>query len=71
MSQAVAAPTEEPPSTAEPALVFDQLYRDSRDDVYAYAAGKRGSSPSRRSARIPSPPIRTSGASCALPSPAP
>ena len=39
MSQAVAAPTEEPPSTAEPALVFDQLYRDSRDDVYAYAAG--------------------------------
>ena len=37
MSQALAAPTAEAPSAGE--LAFDQLYRSSRDDVYAYAAG--------------------------------
>lgn len=38
MSQAIAAPTDEP-LAHEKGLVFDQLYRESRDDVYAYAAG--------------------------------
>ncbi len=37
MSQALAAPATEVPSTGE--LAFEQLYRSSRDDVYAYAAG--------------------------------
>lgn len=39
VSQAVAAPTDQPPRAPETGLVFDQLYRESRDDVYAYAAG--------------------------------
>lgn len=39
VSQAVAAPTDVPPPAQERPLVFDQLYRESRDDVYAYAAG--------------------------------
>ena len=38
MSQAIAVATEAPPAE-EQGLVFDQLYRKSRDDVYAYAAG--------------------------------
>jgi len=38
VSQAIAAPTDEP-LVQERGLVFDQLYRESRDDVYAYAAG--------------------------------
>jgi RNA polymerase sigma-70 factor (ECF subfamily) len=37
VSQALAEPTVDAPPEAEPA--FDQLYRSSRDDVYAYAAG--------------------------------
>jgi RNA polymerase sigma factor (sigma-70 family) len=37
VSQALVAPATEAPSESE--LVFDQLYRSSRDDVYAYAAG--------------------------------
>lgn len=39
VSQAIAVPTASTPQASEPALVFDQLYRESRDDVYAYAAG--------------------------------
>lgn len=39
MSQAIAAPTTAPSQASVPALVFDRLYRESRDDVYAYAAG--------------------------------
>lgn len=39
MSQAIAAPTAAPAQATVPALVFDRLYRESRDDVYAYAAG--------------------------------
>jgi RNA polymerase sigma-70 factor, ECF subfamily len=38
VSQAIAAPTDEP-FVQEKGLAFDQLYRESRDDVYAYAAG--------------------------------
>lgn len=38
VSQTIAAPTDEP-LVQEERLVFDQLYRESRDDVYAYAAG--------------------------------
>jgi RNA polymerase sigma factor (sigma-70 family) len=38
VSQAIAAPTDES-LVQEGGLVFDQLYRESRDDVYAYAAG--------------------------------
>ena len=37
MSQAVATPTEG--IAAEERISFDRLYRSSRDDVYAYAAG--------------------------------
>jgi RNA polymerase sigma-70 factor (ECF subfamily) len=37
VSQALAEPTAAAPRGAE--LAFDQLYRSSRDDVYAYAAG--------------------------------
>ena len=37
MSQAILATAEATPGTAE--LGFEQLYRSSRDDVYAYAAG--------------------------------
>jgi len=37
VSQALTAPTDDPSRDA--GLVFDQLYRASRDDVYAYAAG--------------------------------
>jgi RNA polymerase sigma-70 factor (ECF subfamily) len=37
VSQALAEPTAAAPRAAE--LAFDQLYRSSRDDVYAYAAG--------------------------------
>jgi RNA polymerase sigma factor (sigma-70 family) len=39
VSQAVAEPTDLPPPAQEPRLAFDLLYRESRDDVYAYAAG--------------------------------
>jgi RNA polymerase sigma-70 factor, ECF subfamily len=39
VSQAIAVPTASTPQASEPALVFDRLYRESRDDVYAYAAG--------------------------------
>lgn len=37
MEEALAAPIAEAPRDAE--LAFEQLYRSSRDDVYAYAAG--------------------------------
>jgi RNA polymerase sigma-70 factor, ECF subfamily len=37
MSQALPAPAAEAPAAGE--LAFEQLYRSSRDDVYAYAAG--------------------------------
>jgi RNA polymerase sigma factor (sigma-70 family) len=37
VSQAIAAPAVAAPREAE--LAFDRLYRSSRDDVYAYAAG--------------------------------
>lgn len=37
VSQALAEPTTGAPREAE--LIFDRLYRSSRDDVYAYAAG--------------------------------
>lgn len=37
VGHALAAPATEAPSAGE--LAFDQLYRSSRDDVYAYAAG--------------------------------
>jgi RNA polymerase sigma-70 factor, ECF subfamily len=37
VGQALAAPATEAPSAGE--LSFEQLYRSSRDDVYAYAAG--------------------------------
>ena len=37
VNQALIAPTESPASGT--ALAFDELYRSSRDDVYAYAAG--------------------------------
>jgi RNA polymerase sigma-70 factor, ECF subfamily len=37
VDQALAAPATEAPREGE--LVFEQLYRSSRDDVYAYAAG--------------------------------
>ena len=37
VNQTLAAPAAEAPSDA--GLAFDQLYRSSRDDVYAYAAG--------------------------------
>jgi RNA polymerase sigma factor (sigma-70 family) len=37
MSQTLAAPARDAPSEAD--LAFEQLYRSSRDDVYAYAAG--------------------------------
>ena len=37
VSQAVAEPLEDAPREA--GLAFDELYRQSRDDVYAYAAG--------------------------------
>ena len=37
VDQALAAPATEAPGEAD--LAFDQLYRSSRDDVYAYAAG--------------------------------
>lgn len=37
MSETLVAPAAEAPSTAD--LAFDQLYRASRDDVYAYVAG--------------------------------
>ena len=37
VNQALVAATEEP--RREQALAFDELYRSSRDDVYAYAAG--------------------------------
>lgn len=39
VSQAIAEPTIEPPSREEAEPAFDRLYRESRDDVYAYAAG--------------------------------
>lgn len=39
VSQAVIVPTVEKSRPAEAGLVFDQLYRENRDDVYAYAAG--------------------------------
>lgn len=39
VSQAVATPASQPTRALQPDLVFDQLYRESRDDVYAYAAG--------------------------------
>jgi RNA polymerase sigma-70 factor (ECF subfamily) len=39
VSQAVATPPSRPARALEPCLVFDQLYRECRDDVYAYAAG--------------------------------
>jgi RNA polymerase sigma-70 factor (ECF subfamily) len=39
VSQAVTVPTAEKSRPAEVELIFDQLYRESRDDVYAYAAG--------------------------------
>jgi RNA polymerase sigma-70 factor, ECF subfamily len=39
VSQAVTVPAAEKTSPAETGLVFDRLYRESRDDVYAYAAG--------------------------------
>jgi RNA polymerase sigma-70 factor, ECF subfamily len=39
VSQAIAVPTASTSQASEPALVFDRLYRESRDDVYAYAAG--------------------------------
>jgi RNA polymerase sigma-70 factor (ECF subfamily) len=39
VSQAIAAPTTAPSEASTQTLVFDQLYRESRDDVYAYAAG--------------------------------
>jgi RNA polymerase sigma factor (sigma-70 family) len=37
VSQALAAPATDAPSEGD--LAFDELYRSSRDDVYAYAAG--------------------------------
>lgn len=37
VGQALAAPATEAPSAGE--LAFEQLYRSSRDDVYAFAAG--------------------------------
>ena len=37
MSQTLVAPAEEMPADAD--LAFEQLYRSSRDDVYAYVAG--------------------------------
>lgn len=37
MSQTLVAPTNEMPADAD--LAFEQLYRSSRDDVYAYVAG--------------------------------
>ena len=37
VNQALVAATEDPPR--EQALSFEELYRSSRDDVYAYAAG--------------------------------
>jgi RNA polymerase sigma factor (sigma-70 family) len=39
MSEAVATPIPDRPREAIVGLAFDQLYRESRDDVYAYAAG--------------------------------
>jgi RNA polymerase sigma-70 factor (ECF subfamily) len=39
VSQAVAAPTDLPARAHDRELAFDRLYRESRDDVYAYAAG--------------------------------
>jgi RNA polymerase sigma factor (sigma-70 family) len=39
MSEAVAAPIPDRPREVAAGLAFDQLYRESRDDVYAYAAG--------------------------------
>ncbi len=39
MSEAVAAPTQDQSREASVDLAFDELYRESRDDVYAYAAG--------------------------------
>lgn len=39
VSQAVVAPTDEPPNVTRPGLAFEQIYRENRDDVYAYAAG--------------------------------
>jgi RNA polymerase sigma factor (sigma-70 family) len=37
VNQTLVAPAEEAPSKGE--IAFEQLYRSSRDDVYAYAAG--------------------------------
>ena len=37
VNQTIAAPATHAPATAD--LAFEQLYRSSRDDVYAYAAG--------------------------------
>lgn len=37
MSETLVAPAAEAPSEAD--LAFDRLYRSSRDDIYAYAAG--------------------------------
>jgi RNA polymerase sigma-70 factor, ECF subfamily len=37
VSETLLAPTREAPREAD--IVFDELYRSSRDDVYAYAAG--------------------------------
>jgi RNA polymerase sigma-70 factor (ECF subfamily) len=39
VSQAVAAPNDQRAPVQEHALAFDRLYRENRDDVYAYAAG--------------------------------
>ena len=39
MSQAIAAPSGAPANASAQSLTFDQLYRESRDDVYAYTAG--------------------------------
>ncbi len=39
MSEAVTAPIPDRPCEGAAGLTFDQLYRESRDDVYAYTAG--------------------------------
>jgi len=39
MNEAVVAPAVEFPRGGKEALAFDDLYRESRDDVYAYVAG--------------------------------
>ncbi len=39
MSEAAVAPAVDLPRSGEGRLAFDRLYRESRDDVYAYVAG--------------------------------